>query len=172
MFDNIEAKQKTMLIRPIEQRDNGAIASIIRSVLTEFNAAKQGTVYYDPTTDDLFQLFQQNNSAYFIAEGNGKVVGCCGIYPTEGLPKGCCELVKLYLLPEARKAGVGKRLIECCIAVAKTFGYTKMYLESMPELSKAVSLYERLGFTHLPTALGDSQHFGCSVWMMKELTLL
>ncbi len=96
-------------------------------------------------------------------------MGGCGIYPTEGLPEGCCELVKLYLLPEVRKAGLGKRLIEESIAIAREFGYTKMYLESMPELSRAVSLYERLGFTHVPSALGNSQHFGCSLWMIKEL---
>ncbi len=156
-------------IRPIEAKDNAAIAAIIRAVLTEFNAAKCGTVYYDPTTDDLYHLFQQDKSAYFIAEKEGKVVGGCGVYPTEGLPEGCCELVKLYLLPEARKTGLGKRLIEESIAVAKTFGYTQMYLESLPELTKAVSLYEKLGFSYLPSALGDSKHFGCSLWMIKEL---
>lgn len=158
-----------MLIRPIEQRDNRAIASIIRSVLSEFGAAKKGTVFYDPTTDDLFHLFGKNKSAYFIAETAGEVVGGCGIYPTEGLPDGCCELVKLYLLPEARKAGLGKLLIEQSIVAAKTFGFTKMYLESLPELSKAVSLYERMGFTYLPSALGDSKHFGCSIWMIRDL---
>ncbi len=164
-----DKKNKSILIRPIEQRDNEAIAFIIRAVLTEFNAAKCGTVYYDPTTDDLFHLFGKNKSAYFIAEADGKVMGGCGIFPTEGLPDRCCELVKLYLLPEARKAGVGKRLIEQCITIAKTFGYTKMYLESLPELSKAVSLYERMGFTYLSSTLGDSKHFGCSIWMIKEL---
>ena len=97
------------------------------------------------------------------------MVGGCGVYPTAGLPEGCCELVKLYLLPEARKAGLGKRLIEESIVIAQQFGYTKMYLESLPELTKAVSLYEKLGFTYLPSALGDSKHFGCSLWMIKEL---
>lgn len=169
MFDDIVAKTNMIAIRPIEPRDNEAIASIIRAVLSEFGAAKKGTVFYDPTTDDLFHLFGKSGSAYFIAEAGDKVMGGCGIYPTEGLPDGCCELVKLYLLPEARKAGLGKRLIEQCISVAKAFGYTQMYLESLPELSKAVSLYERMGFTYLPSALGDSKHFGCSIWMIREL---
>lgn len=163
-----DSENKTVL-RRIEERDNATIAAIIRAVLTEFNAAKQGTVYYDPTTDDLHHLFEQKSAAYFIAEVNEKVVGGCGIYPTKGLPDGCCELVKLYLLPEARKAGLGKRLIEHSIAAARQFGYTKMYLESLPELTQAVSLYEKLGFIYLPSALGDSKHFGCSLWMIKEL---
>ena len=165
----LEKENPVALIRLLEKKDNTAIAAIIRTVLTEFNAAKQGTVYHDPTTDDLYHLFKQSKSAYFIAEVNGKVVGGCGVYPTAGLPESCCELVKLYLLPEARKAGLGKRLIEQSIQVAKQYGYTKMYLESLPELTQAVSLYEKMGFTYLPSALGDSKHFGCSLWMIKVL---
>ena len=164
----MNATTANILIRPIEEKDNAAIAAIIRSVLTEFNAAKCGTVYYDPTTDDLFHLFAKEKAAYFIAEMDGSVVGGCGIYPTEGLPDGCCELVKLYLLPEARRMGLGKQLIEQSTFMAKQFGYTSLYLESLPELTRAVSLYEKTGFAHLPSALGDSKHFGCSLWMMKS----
>lgn len=160
---------KNILIRPLEPRDNGGIAAIIRLVLLEFNAAKKGTVFYDPTTDDLYTLFKENHSAYFVAELNHKLVGGCGIYPTVGLPAGCCELVKLYLLPEARGFGLGKKLIQQSVEQAKENGFTSMYLETMPELSDAVSLYEKLGFTYLPSALGDSKHFGCSVWMLKNL---
>jgi putative acetyltransferase len=87
-----------MLIRPIEKKDNAALANIIRSVLTEFKANKPGTVYYDPTTDDLFTLFQTDASAYFVVEMNGEVKGGGGVFPTPNLPEGCCELVKLYLL--------------------------------------------------------------------------
>ena len=34
-----------------------ASQSIIRRTLAEFGANKPGTVYFDPTTDDLFKLF-------------------------------------------------------------------------------------------------------------------
>jgi putative acetyltransferase len=44
-----------------------------------------------------------------------------------------------------------------------------MYLESMPELSTAVGLYEQLGFYYLKGPVGNSGHFGCGIWMMKEL---
>ena len=165
----MNATDTTVLIRAIKERDNAAIAAIIRAVLTEFNAAKKGTVFFDPATDDLYHLFKKEKSAYYSAEIKGKVVGGCGIYPTDGLPPGCCELVKLYLLPEVRKAGLGRRLIEQSIAVAKNFGYTSMYLESLPELTSAVRLYEHSGFTYLPSALGNSKHFGCSLWMIKNL---
>jgi putative acetyltransferase len=156
-------------IRRLEKKDNQRIAYIIRAVLTEFKANKPGTVYYDPTTDDLFTMFQTPGSVYFVAELNDEIVGGSGVFPTPDLPEGCCELVKLYLLPEARGKRLGKMLIEKCFTAAKEFGYTSMYLESMPELSTAVGLYEQLGFKYLKGPVGNSGHFGCDIWMMKEL---
>lgn len=156
-------------IRVIEQSDNKAIAGVIRAVLAEHKADKPGTVYYDPTTDDLFSLFHQPGSVYFVVELNNEIVGGSGIYPTENLPDGCCELVKLYLLDKLRGKGLGKQLIERCIAEAQKMGYTSIYLETMPELSNAVSLYEKLGFKYLPQPLGNSGHFGCDIWMLLTL---
>ena len=158
-----------VLIRQIQQDDNKQLALLVRSVLAEFKANRPGTVYYDPTTDDLFTLFQKPGSAYFVAELNGKIAGGSGVYPTTNLPAGCCELVKLYLYPHIRGKGVGMALINKCFEAAKELGYSSMYLESMPELSTAVGLYGKLGFTHLPGPLGDSGHFGCDIWMMKAL---
>jgi putative acetyltransferase len=70
--------------------------------LAEFGANHPGTVYYDPTTDALYELFQKNGSIYYVAELNGELIGGAGIYPSDGLPAGTCELVKMYLLPQAR----------------------------------------------------------------------
>jgi putative acetyltransferase len=156
-------------IRKLEKKDNQPVAYIIRSVLAEFKANKPGTVYYDPTTDDLFTLFQTPRSAYFVAEIQGEIIGGAGVFPTPDLPRSCCELVKLYLLPQARGKRVGKTLIQKCFDAAKEFGYSSMYLETMPELSTAVGLYEQLGFKYLKAPLGNSGHFGCEIWMMKEL---
>lgn len=51
-------------IREIRKNDNRALALIIRNSLTEFNAAKSGTVFYDDTTDHLHQVFQKEKSKY------------------------------------------------------------------------------------------------------------
>src|SRR5215218_3910275 len=91
-----------VVIRPIQESDNATMAKIIRTSLEEFGAAKPGTVYFDPTTDALYQLFQKEGAAYFIAEAHGELLGGGGIYPTEGLPAGTCELVKMYLKRESR----------------------------------------------------------------------
>lgn len=158
-----------IIIRNIQQGDNATLAKIIRDTLKEFKANKPGTVYYDETTDRLFDIFKEKNSIYFVAEFNGEIMGGSGIYPTTGLPDGTCELVKFYLSPAARGKGIGKELLQKCIAAAKETGYKKMYLETMPELTIAIPMYEKYGFTYLPSAQGSSGHTGCDVWMIKEL---
>lgn len=159
----------TCSIRKITQEDNKQLAFIIRSVLAEFKANKPGTVYYDPTTDDLSALFQTINSAYFVATIDNEIVGGSGVYPTPNLPDGYCELVKIYLSPAARGKGIGKALMQQCFSTAKELGYTSIYLETMPELSTAVGMYKQIGFKCLKGPLGNSGHFGCDIWMLKDL---
>jgi len=156
-------------IRKINEGDNAAIAALIRKVLTEFKRNQDGTVFTDPTTDDLFSLFNTKNSIYWIAEAQGEILGGCGIYPTEGLPEGCAELVKFYLSPESRGKGIGKKLLEQSFESAKTMGFNQLYLESFPEFLTAIALYEKYGFKYRSEALGNSGHFACNVWMVKDL---
>ena len=160
-----------IIIRTIEPADNAAIAAIIRKTLKEFGANHPNTVYYDDSTDHLFELFQSTpQSCYFVAEKNGNLVGGAGIFPTEGLPDGTCELVKMYLLPQARGLGLGRNMIHRCLEMAKTTGFTQVYLETMPELKKAVSVYEKFGFEFLTAPMGSSGHTGCEIWMLKKIS--
>lgn len=159
----------SIIIRKIQSSDNKKLAAIIRAAFIEYGAPQTGTVYSDPTTDDLFALFQQEKSVLFVAEESGEIVGCCGVYPTKELPKGCAEMVKLYLDKNTRGKGIGKKLMLHCIESAKQLGYQSLYLESMPEFSNAISMYEKVGFTHLSAPLGESGHTSCNIWMYKEL---
>ncbi|HJW17499.1 MAG TPA: GNAT family N-acetyltransferase [Flavisolibacter sp.] len=157
-------------IRKIEERDNRALASIIRSTLEEFGANKPGTVYFDNTTDALYQLFENTPGAvYYVAEYNNELVGGGGIFPSPGLPEGTCELVKMYLLKKVRGIGLGRMLIQRSLDFAKAYGYTQVYLETMPELKLALKAYEKLGFTYIDSALGNTGHFGCDLFMTMDL---
>lgn len=158
-------------IRDVKREDNVALAQLIRDTLTEFGANRPGTVFYDASTDALFELFQTPKSAYFVAELNGSIVGGAGIFPTEGLAASTCELVKMYLVPQARGLGIGKKLIQLCEKTAVSLGFENMYLESMPELKQAIALYEKQGFEYLSASMGSSVHYGCNVWMHKKISI-
>ena len=96
-------------------------------------------------------------------------MGGCGIYPTDGLPINYAELVKFYLLTESRGKGIGKELMKKSFISALEFGYEALYLESFPELGDAIMMYDKAGFKHIDKPLGNSGHFACNIWMVKNL---
>lgn len=156
-------------IRPIRPDDNPALAQIIRNAFREFNLAKPGTAFYDKALDDLYTTFCSPRTAYHVGVIDDHVVGGGGIYPSEGLPPAVCELVKMYLLPSVRGKGLGSLLIDECFRSARQFGYGQVYIETMPEFGNAISLYEKRGFRPLGGALGNTGHYTCSVWLIKDL---
>lgn len=156
-------------IRPIEPADNPVLAEIIRATLREFGAARPGTVFFDPTTDKLYEFFERDRAAYNVVVADGKIIGGAGIYPTGGLPDDICELVRMYLTPASRGLGMGRKLLELCLEQARRFGFGKIYLETLPELEAALKFYEKMGFRYLDAPLGNSGHFGCPLWMLREI---
>jgi putative acetyltransferase len=156
-------------IDKIRPEDNPAVAKIVKDTLAEFGANHPGTVYYDESTNHLYEVFREPRSVYYVARFNDRILGGAGIFPSPGLPEDTCELVKMYLLPEARGLGLGKLLIEKCLDFAKESGYKNVYLETMPELKKALDVYAKFGFQYLEKQMGNTGHFGCNLWMLKKL---
>ncbi|MBA2744966.1 MAG: GNAT family N-acetyltransferase [Flavisolibacter sp.] len=170
-MEKIPPTIENSVIRNIRKEDNHALANVIRNTLEEFGAHLPGTVYYDPTTDALFELFKSDpRSVYFVATIDQEIVGGGGIFPSPGLPEDTCELVKMYLLKKARGIGLGKTLIERSLSAAKDQGFKKVYLESMPQLKQALKTYEKFGFHYLDGPMGATGHFGCGLWMMKDIS--
>jgi putative acetyltransferase len=56
-----------------------------------------------------------------------------------------------------------------CLETAKLNGFKRIYLESMPELKRAISVYEKFNFQNLDKPMGNTGHHGCSVWMCRDL---
>lgn len=158
-----------MKVREVKKTDNLVLAKLIRKVFEEYKAPQNGTVYSDSATNYLYELFEKDKAILWVAEENEKIVGCCGVYPTEGLPNGYAELAKFYIAKKARGKGFGRELIASTIESALQFGYKNLYLESLPEFSNAVSWYKKLGFKKLDYRLGNSGHSSCNIWMLKSL---
>jgi len=158
-----------MTIRNIQPSDNAVLASLIKSVFEEYHAPLVNTVYDDPRTLTMFETFLTPESEYFVVEDEGEVLGGCGYFPTEGLPAGYAELVKFYFSPKLRGKGLGRKLIQKVIESAKAAGYHYLYIESFSEFSHAVSMYEKNGFIHLPSRLGNSGHTATTIHMERAI---
>jgi putative acetyltransferase len=156
-------------IRPIQKADNKGIATVIRSVLIEHDVPKVGTAYADVSLDSMFETYSSPRSRYFIVENDGKLIGGAGISQLENESVTICELQKMYFLSEARGLGVGSQMMEKCLAFAKSVGFEKCYLETMPYMHAAQKLYLKFGFHYIDAPMGCTGHTSCPVWMLKEL---
>lgn len=79
----------------------------------------------------------------FIAYYDDEPVGCFGVRKLED---SICELKRMYVRDTARGLGVGKQLLKKSIEVGKQLGYSKMRLDTLATMHKAINLYKQAGF--------------------------
>lgn len=157
------------VIRPIEPRDDDAVAAIIRRVMTSFGASGPGFAIHDPEVSAMSGAYARPGAAYFVVERDGVVVGGAGIAPLEGGDAGTCELRKMYFLPALRGIGAGAALMQVCLGFAREAGFRQCYLETLSGMDLAQALYERTGFRRIPQSLGNTGHFGCNRFYLLDL---
>lgn len=145
------------------------MANIIRRSLEEFDIDLQGTVYVDPYLDDMYSHFTVPHKVYFIASEDGRVLGGSGIAPLDDINMEICELQRMFVHKEARGKGIGQLLMDKCLLAAKEMGFKQCYLETFADMHKAIALYERNDFKYLDAPMGNTGHFACKTWMLKDL---
>lgn len=160
--------QNDIIIRPLRLQDNSAIAAVIRQVSAEYGLTPdRGFGVADKTLDNLFDVYTQAHSRYWIVEIDGKVVGGAGIAPLAGKPN-IAELQKMYFLPEARGKGVAKQMFTLLHEFAQSQPFELLYLETTAVLVEALNLYQSLGFSSC-CHLGETGHDACEIAMSMPL---
>ncbi|AIE85311.1 bifunctional helix-turn-helix transcriptional regulator/GNAT family N-acetyltransferase [Fimbriimonas ginsengisoli] len=161
---SLARRQREFTIRPIEARDDAAVARIIRTVLVAFGVTGPGSALYDPEVDSMTAAYSEPGSEYFVLERGGKVVGGAGYGPLANGDGTVAEVRKMYFLPEVRGFGMGRRMLARVLDGARGAGYREMYLETVARMTAARSLYESMGFRQLDSAQGCTGHTACEIW--------
>jgi putative acetyltransferase len=137
--------------------------------MPEFGAGGAGFAIHDAEVNDMAAAYMQPGSAYFVVERDGEVCGGGGVAALAGSSGAVCELRKMYFLPQLRGLGAGGALISLCLQKARELGYRQCYLETLTGMDAAQRLYEKNGFRRIPAAMGNTGHFSCDRFYLREL---
>lgn len=155
---------QTPTLRDATTADGPAVRELVDRVLAEFGLPPDplGT---DADLADIDRHYTVRGGRFWaLTDPDGTVVGCCGLYP---LDADRVELRKMYLRPDRRGCGLGRRLLEHAVAEARAAGFRRIELETASVLTDAIRLYRRYGFLRLP---GDPAVPRCDQHWALELS--
>lgn len=157
-------------LRRATNADGAAAFTLVAAALREFGLTPDPSGTDADLADFEQHYFVRGGDFAVLIDGDGNLVGTCGLYPltsssSTGIagspghaapPPRSIELRKMYLAPELRGQGQGRRLLEWAIGRARELGFRHLRLETACVLKDAIALYERNGFRR-----DDSQLHTC-----------
>lgn len=130
-------------IRPASNADAEAVRRLVFSILRDHGLAPDPAATDADLADLEAAYFARGGSFDVLVDRTGQIVGSVGLSPIDDRR---CELRKMYLAPECRGQGLGRRLLEHALGRARELGFRRVELETAAVLVAAVKLYEAFGF--------------------------
>jgi carbonic anhydrase len=139
----------TVTLRILSANDTAALEQV-RQYFRNYAAWLGVDLSYQNFDQEMASLpgaYAEPEGRLFFAEVDGRPAGCVGI---RAFSEGICEMKRLYVTPEERGLGIGRRLAVAAIKTARQIGYKRLLIDTLPNMRMAVKLYRELGFTEAP----------------------
>jgi len=142
------------IVRGARPEEHDALLGLVLAAYGEFGSFLTAQ-FVQEFREDVIRLMNDENTEVLVAEEDGSVVGTITFYPdgpdyNDEIPAAWACLRTLAVLPSARGRGAGRMLMNECIGRARGLGRTRILLHTMPFMSSAIALHEKLGFRRMP----------------------
>jgi GNAT superfamily N-acetyltransferase len=128
-----------------EPFDSADVQALCAAQQTEMLALYEGEADIGPSGEA--GMFVPPEGIFVVVRDGERAVACGGITRFDGT---CAELKRMYVLPEARGRGLGRRVLEELEAHARALGYARVVLETGDRQAAALGLYESSGYERIP----------------------
>ncbi len=175
----LSAEQQKRLVRAMREVERLLVAASVqittidpehpdaRYCLAEYVAElnQRSTRGFDPSVGATALPHQVRPPAgeFFVAYLHGEPVGCGAVKHHSGLP---AEVKRMWIAPQARGLGLGRRLLDTLEACARAGGASVAHIETNAVLTEALSLYRSTGWVEVPPF--NDEPFA-DHWLEKEL---
>jgi len=117
------------------------VIRVIRRVYEEYGFTWEAGGYHADLEQIRHHYWERGGGFWVLCQGR-EVVGTCGV---QAHTLHDCELARLYLLPELRGQGIGRRLFLHTLEWSRAHGYRRMFIWSDVKLALAHAMYLRNG---------------------------
>jgi ribosomal protein S18 acetylase RimI-like enzyme len=118
----------------------------VRSLFVEYGESLGFDLCFQDFDRELEELpggYAPPRGRILLAEEDGKTAGCVAL---RDLGDGYCEMKRLYVRPDFRGRGIGRKLAKEIVSVAMEEGYLHMRLDTLASMTTAIALYKSMGF--------------------------
>jgi putative acetyltransferase len=130
--------------------DSPELWQTARTLVREYAASLNINLDFQNFEEELLHFeseYAPPGGTFLLAHANNEFLGCAALRRFSATD---CEMKRLYVRPSARNLGLGRQLAQALIAQAKSLGYTRILLDTLPTMQSAQSLYNSLGFQPTP----------------------
>lgn len=140
----------TSVVKILKQAQSPEEIEIARGLFQEYAAGLNIDLCFqnfDQEVNGLPGNYAPPTGRLLLAVQGEKVAGCIAL---RSLGDADCEMKRLYVRPEFRGEGMGKKLVTTLIAAARGIGYERMLLDTLPgKMDEAIALYRSFGFREI-----------------------
>lgn len=153
-----------VFIGPTEPSDTDAttlVAHLNAELAKRYRRLDRDTFKFIP------EQFRAGHGVFLVAKAEGKAVGCGALRKLDSMTG---EIKRMYVIPSARGARVGRRLLAKLEWYARQLGMRRLVLHTGLRQPEAIQLYKNAGFTRI-TGFGEYDGSSAGICMAKTIMI-